>query len=265
MRQNLPGILAQTNHIGQVNYSRIGADYRCRGIPEHRLTPSTRQSKSSVIGRKVKSASLILLVVCLFLGCGAFRRADRNHERPPAGSTSSESQAAAGTASGMRQTSADSSLGMTSSQARKLAEEMIGDCLSWAWVRAYRSSEGKKPVVSVGIIQDRTGKDTDAGAIRGHVEAALSRSDQVSFVATRSSLSPTGETNVDPPDYASREVINKIRSETGADFVLVGTMSFLDQSDAESPAGRQLHLEMINAGTLAKVWRSTRKIEKQHP
>jgi hypothetical protein len=213
----------------------------------------------------VKSASLILLVACLFLGCGAFRKADRNHQKPTVVSKSSESQANAGADSSQKQTSADVSRGMINSQAGQLAEEMIGECLSWAWVRAYRSSEGKKPVVSVVGIQDETSMDLDVRTIRGHVEAALSRSDQVSFVAGRSSLSPTGETNVDPPDYASRDMINKIRSETGADFVLVGSISSLDQPDAGSASGCQLHLEMINARTLAKVWRNIRKIEKQHP
>lgn len=213
----------------------------------------------------MRSASLILLVLCLFLGCGAFRKTDRNHQKPITVSKSSELQANAGADSSQKQTSADVSRGRTNSQAGQLAGEMIGECLSWAWVRAYRSSEGKKPVVSVGGIQDRTGTGADVQTIRDHVEAVLSRSDQVSFVAGRSSLTPAGETDVGPPDYASRDMINQIRSETGADFVLVGSISSLNQPDVGSASGCQIHLEMINASTLAKVWGSSKKIEKQHP
>ncbi len=218
------------------------------------MTPSTRHFRSLMKGKKVKSTSLILLVVCLFLGCGVFRRADPNHQEPAVQSASSRSQA-----------STESNAKVTGFDAGLLAKQMIDDCLSWAWVRAYKSSQGKKPVVTVAIIQNSTGSNIDTKAFKARLQRELSLSDQVSFVASHISSSQSEETNVDPPPYNSRETINRIRSETGADFVLVGGMDPPDQIDADDMVCCQIRLEMINTQTLAKVWGDSQKIHKQQP
>ncbi len=140
---------------------------------------------------------------------------------------------------------------------------MIVDCLSWAWVRAHKGSQGGKPVVTVGIIQDQTGEGLDIKTFKADLEREISAADQVSFIASQSGPTLTKQENPDRNDYASRATINLIRAETGADFVLVGAITHGTESlEGEGITCYQTELEMINSKTMAKVWRGTRKVWK---
>jgi hypothetical protein len=198
----------------------------------------------------MRRTCFFLLAACLLAGCSHSKKTSRVESEAGA-----ESRPAAQTAG--RWTRADS---------RLVAKEMIVDCLSWAWVRAHKGSQGAKPVVTVGIIQDQTGKGLDIKTFKADLEREISAADQVSFIPSQSGPTLTKQENPDRSDYASRATISLIRAETGAEFVLVGAVTRSAESlEGEGIAYYQAALEMINSKTMAKIWRGTRKVWKAIP
>ncbi len=197
--------------------------------------------------KSMRKTCFFLLAACLLAGCSHSKKTSRVES-----GVGAESRPAAQAAG--QWTRADS---------RLVAKEMIVDCLSWAWVRAHKASEGGKPVVTVGIIQDRTGKGLDIKTFKVDLEREISAADQVSFIASQGGPELVKQEDPDRNDYASRPTVNLIRAETGADFVLVGAITYSAESlEGKGIACYQTELEMINSKTMAKVWRGTRKVWK---
>jgi len=202
----------------------------------------------------MKKASLIFLVICLVLGCGLFRKTSRVEHQV---TTSHE-------AATQSATTTEPSGNWNDAEARRIAREMMADCLSRAWIPAYEGITGNKPVVTVGPIRNWTGEQIDTKTFTTHFEQELSKSDQVSFVSNQGEPGEAPEEGHTQQEFASRETIKRIKAETGANFILVGAIkSITDATEGTKVAYYQSDLEMINTKTLAKVWAGTKKIAKE--
>jgi len=199
----------------------------------------------------MKNACLIAAVCCLVIGCGPFKKAQR--VEPDA--------TAAREAASRSETAAGQSAGWTSADARRVAREMMADCLAGAWIPAYLGVTGDKPLVAVGPIHDLTGQRIDTEPILKSCEQELSKSAQVSFVACQRGSQEPGEEGADKQELVSLETIKRIKSETGANFVLVGAVRQMnDKTAAGSPPYYQVEQEMINTKTMTRVWSGSEKI-----
>jgi hypothetical protein len=192
----------------------------------------------------MKSACLIAVISCLVLCCGPFKRAHRVQPK------NTEAREAAG--HGAEWNFAD---------ARPVVREMITDCLSGAWIPAYVGVTGNKPLVTVGPVHGWAGEGIDAETFVKACQQELSKSEQVNFVACQSRSEEPGEEGADKQEFVSPETIKRIKSETGATFILVGAIrSTGDQTAAGSSPYLQVELEMINSKTLARVWSGSGQI-----
>jgi hypothetical protein len=198
----------------------------------------------------MKSACLVAAVCCLAIGCGPFKKAQ--HVEP---------DAAAREAAGRSETAAGQSAGWSAADARRVAREMITDCLSGAWIPAYLGVTGDKPVVTIGPIHNWTGERIDIQPIIKSCEQELSKSGQVSFVMGQSRSDKTDEGGADKQELVSPETIKQIKSETGANFILVGAVRQINGKTAtDSPPHFQVELEMVNTKTMTKVWSGSTKV-----
>jgi len=201
----------------------------------------------------MKNACLIAAVCCLVISCGPFKKTQ--HVEPdatPAPEAASRSETAAG-----------QSAGWNSADARRVAREMIAGCLSGAWIPAYLGVTGDKPVVAVGPIHDLTGQGIDTELIAKGCEQELSKSEQVSFAACQRRPQEMGERGADKQEFVSPETIKQIKSETGANFVLVGAVRQMnDRNAAGGPPYSQVELEMINTKTMTRVWSGSEKVRQ---
>ena len=201
----------------------------------------------------MKTASLILLLFFLVLSCGPFRKAHRvEAEKTETPEAVSQPAPVAEQKKGPEQTDVG-----------RLARDMMTECLSRAWIPAYLGVTGDKPVVTVGPIQDWTGEGIDTEAIAKACEQELSKSEQVSFAACQRRSQEPGKEGGEKPEFVSPETIGQIKTETGANFILVGAVrSMDDKTAAGSPPYYQVELEMINTKTMARVWSGSGKISE---
>jgi penicillin-binding protein activator len=199
---------------------------------------------SDIQGKEVvvKKVFLLVLMVFVVVGCGSSRKVTRLDPG----------------------TVTDVSGKWNDTDARLVAEEMIKDCLSRAWVTDFAAAAGKKPVVTVGTIGNNTSEHIDAETFTTDFERELLNSGQVKFVASRGQRDEVREERLDQRDYASPETMKKIRNETGADFILLGSIkSITDEAEGLRIMYYQTDLELINIESNEKVWIGTKKIKKE--
>lgn len=147
--------------------------------------------------------------------------------------------------------------------ARLVAEEMVKDCLSRPWLTNFAAENGRKPIVTVGRIRNRSSEHIDMETYTTDFERELINSGQVRFVANKFQRDDVRDERYDQQEFASAETVKKIRNETGADFLLLGAIkSITDQADGKSVVFYQTDLELINVETIEKVWIGTKKIKK---
>ncbi|MEZ5359288.1 MAG: penicillin-binding protein activator LpoB [Candidatus Zixiibacteriota bacterium] len=148
--------------------------------------------------------------------------------------------------------------------ARLVAEEMVGDCLSRPWLTDYVAAAGKKPFVTVGNIRNLSAEHIDTETFTTDFERELINNGQVRFIATRDQREDVREERYDQRDFASPETMKKLRAETGADFILLGAIkSIIDEAGGTRVVYYQTDLELINIETAEKVWIGSKKIKKE--
>jgi penicillin-binding protein activator len=147
--------------------------------------------------------------------------------------------------------------------ARLVAEEMVSDCLSRVWLSNFVNEQGRKPIVTVGRIRNKSSEHIDMETYTTDFERELLNSGRIRFVGTKFQREDIRDERLDQQEWASRETVKKIRNETGADYLLLGAIkSITDQVEGKKVVFYQTDLELINVETNEKVWIGTKKIKK---
>ena len=189
----------------------------------------------------MKTMAIALLILGLTLGCGG-------------GKTVTRLDTASVT---------DLSGKWNDTDSRLVAEEMIADCLSRAWLQSFAVAESTKPVVTVGTIRNETSEHIAMGTFIADFERELINSAQIRFVAAKEQRSEVREERWEQQEFASKETAKRLREELGADFILQGAIKTItDQEAGDRVVFYQTDLEMINIESMEKVWIGSKKIKK---
>ena len=189
----------------------------------------------------MKRILLLILIAVLIIGCGAKREVTRLDP----------------------EMTTDLSGKWNDTDARLVAEEMVTDCLSRPWLTNFVEKNGRKPIVTVGRIRNKSTEHIDMETYTTDFERELINSGQVRFVANKFQREDLRDERFDQQEFASAETVKKIRNETGADFLLLGAIkSITDQVEGRSVVFYQTDLELINVETVEKVWIGSKKIKK---
>ena len=144
-----------------------------------------------------------------------------------------------------------------------VAEEMINDVLSRPWREDFYSSTGKKPVVIVGMIQNKTTEHIEPETFIKDVEREFINSGMVRVVQNSVFREKLREERADQNEFASPETQSKWGRELGADFMLFGVItSVTDSYKKEKVVNYKVNLELANLETNEKVWIGDKEIKK---
>jgi uncharacterized protein (TIGR02722 family) len=145
-----------------------------------------------------------------------------------------------------------------------VANAMIADVMTRPWHSDFSGSEGRKPVVKVGrVVVHSNGDIIDTDIFTNDIVREFINSGRVKAVrATGDEWQTRGELK-DQDKYSSAETRKESFQETGADYLLTGSIKVQDDK-----AGRKtqkfysvdLQLEDIQKGEL--VWLGNKKISK---
>ena len=116
------------------------------------------------------------------------------------------------------------------SDSRLVSEEMIGDLLTSAWIPRYLKANDKRPVVVVGLVENKSHEHINSETFIKDVEKAIIRDGNIRLVVAGEKRNELRKERDEQQDYASPETTKKWGKELGADFILQGTINSIVDS-----------------------------------
>ena len=146
---------------------------------------------------------------------------------------------------------------------RLVSEEMIADALNRPWLGRFRSAHGQNPVVIVGTVRNLSDEHINTRTFVKDLERALLNSGEVAFVAGADERGEIREERQDQAGHASEATAKEEGMETGADFMLQGSIHTIsDRLEGKEVRYYQVDLELIDIESNQKAWIGDKKIKK---
>jgi len=139
---------------------------------------------------------------------------------------------------------------------RLAADEIISECLASPRISGYPAAHnGKLPVVIVGSYRNKSDEHIDTEILTKKLEAALVNSGKVDFVASSAERGEIRDERNDQQLNSSEETAKNLGNETGADFMMQGSVKSIVDSDGSTMARTYyITTELINIETNQKIW-----------
>ncbi len=146
---------------------------------------------------------------------------------------------------------------------RVTAEEMVKDVINRPWISEHLQNFGKKPVIIVGKIRNKSSEHIPIDVFVKDIEKELINSGKISFVASKDEREGVREERADQQEFASEESMKKYYKEMGADYMLGGVINSIEDSyEGQKVILYQINLELINIENNTKVWINNKEIKK---
>lgn len=147
---------------------------------------------------------------------------------------------------------------------REVANQMTNQVLSGSWIGDFQEDNaGKKPVVIVGMVMNKSHEHIDAETFVKDVEQSFIKSQRVRLVQGGKKREELRAEKADQQTNASVSTMKKFGLENGADFILQGSInSIVDSHKKQKVVYYQVNLELTNIQTNEVVWIGDKKIAK---
>lgn len=148
---------------------------------------------------------------------------------------------------------------------RLVSNEMITDLLTAKWIPIYEVQHpGKRPVVIVGTVLNKSHEHIDAETFIKDLERAIVNNGSVRLVqAGEKREELRTEREQQNQGYVLPETAKKWGRELGADFMLQGTInSIVDSYKKNKAVFYQIDMEMTDLESGEIVWMGSKKIKK---
>jgi len=144
-----------------------------------------------------------------------------------------------------------------------VAEEMVKEALARPWLAKFLKEHGKNPTVIVGTIKNKTDEHIAIDTFQKDIERELTNSGSVDFVASKGERNEVRSEREDQQTYASDRTRKQMYDETGADYMLQGTLSKItDAAGGKRTFYYQVDMELVDMQRNVKVWFGNKKIKK---
>jgi penicillin-binding protein activator len=147
---------------------------------------------------------------------------------------------------------------------RLTAEEIIKECQSGKWIANHlEKNPGKKPVVIVGFVKNKSHEHIDAETFMLDLEKSFVNQGQVKLVQGGDKRNEIRAERADQQDNASESTMKKFGLEMGADYMLQGDInSIVDSYKNKKVVYYQINLQLTDLQSNEVVWIGDKKITK---
>lgn len=186
---------------------------------------------------------LLVLALSLVAGCGPSRTTTR---------VDSETQT-------------DLSGRWNETDARMVADEMIGGMLESAWLQRWTRTHEERPVLIIGPIRNKTMQHIDEEIFIKDIERNLVNSGKVRFVAAADEREALVAERKRAATTATFDSAPEMAQELGADYMVYGTISSNVQENLEGDKMSLFYvvnLELLNIESNVKAWLQEKEIKK---
>ncbi len=149
--------------------------------------------------------------------------------------------------------------------ARKTAEHMIKGMVEKPWLDNYKTShQGKKPIVIVSDVENRTDEHLDVKQLTDYIQDELINSGKVRFVNKDQRQKLLEEINYQQSGAVKKETAKAKGNAIGADFILSGNVtSSVHKMDGLKTVTYQTNLILTNIETQEIEWSTKYEIKKR--
>ncbi|MCU4175457.1 penicillin-binding protein activator LpoB [Carboxylicivirga sp. N1Y90] len=147
---------------------------------------------------------------------------------------------------------------------RLVAEEMVNQVLGGAWIDNHNAeADGKKPVVIVGLVYNKSHEHISAETFIKDVERAFINSGRVRLVQAGDKREELRRERAAQQEFSTMETAKEWGKELGADFMMNGDInSIVDTYKKERVNFYKVNLELANLETNEIVWIGDKEIKK---
>ena len=146
---------------------------------------------------------------------------------------------------------------------RLVAEEMMGDMLTFPWFRDYNFSNKGNPTVIVQTIRNKTSEHIPVDTFINDIKRSLLRAGKVDFVVSGAERDDVRSEREEQSLNAAPDTVAKFGLEQGAGFALSGTInSIVDSNGDQRVSFYQVDLKLIDMTTNREVWNGQKKLKK---
>jgi penicillin-binding protein activator len=137
-----------------------------------------------------------------------------------------------------------------------VCESLINDCLSSQRVDQALKTFGKKiPVVIVGSFRNESSEHIDTAIISSIMETTIFNTGKMDFVAGGAARDALRAERQDQQVNASEKTAAALAKETGADFMLLGTVrTIIDKADNKTVRTYFVSAELTSIETNQRMW-----------
>ena len=147
---------------------------------------------------------------------------------------------------------------------RLVAEALIDDAMNFPWARRFmQQNNGDVPAVIFGSVRNRTTEHIAVNAFLRDMEAAFLRTGLTRVVADPEQRSQIREEREDQQQNASVATRARMRNELGADFMLVGEITSIEDIEGNREViYYQVDLNLTDLESSERVWIGQHRIKK---
>jgi uncharacterized protein (TIGR02722 family) len=144
-----------------------------------------------------------------------------------------------------------------------VSAEMINDIANRPWVEQHTAAQGKKPVIIVGTIRNKSSEHIETETFVKDLERELVNNGRVTFVANKLERGELRDERREQQTWSREETQKRLAAETGADFMLQGGIKTInDREGKEEVKFYQVDMELVHLESNEKVWIGNKKIKK---
>lgn len=147
--------------------------------------------------------------------------------------------------------------------ARLTAAELVTEIMGQPWLERHTSRTGKRPVVIVGMVDNKSHEHIEAEVFTKELEKAFVKSGRVRLVQGGGKREQIRRERADQQNNASQSTMKQWGLEVGADYMLQGSInSIMDAYKRKKVIYYQIDMTLTNIETNEVVWIGDKKIKK---
>lgn len=141
------------------------------------------------------------------------------------------------------------------SDVRIVCDSLINDCMKSPRIANYKKENNRLPVAIIGKIRNDSDEHIDTSIVAKKFENAIINSGVMEFVSDKSERQELREERLDQADNASEETAKAIGNETGADYMLLGSIKTIVQTEGrKSVRAYFVYAELHDLETNKIIW-----------
>jgi len=147
---------------------------------------------------------------------------------------------------------------------RLTSEQIVNELQNHPWYSNFIAEhKGKKPVIIVGMITNKTHEHIEPEMFCKNVEISIVDSQRMKLVQSGNKRAELRAEMADQQNYASTETMKKFGMANGADFILQGNIgSIVDEKGKQKTVFYKVNLELTELQTNEIVWIGNKEIKK---